>query len=100
MAFTLNIQNRTDAELGAALGQLNPNGAVAEAIRQELDGRDERRAELATERFFEDRGYWEARGQEDHEARMGVVDFRTAMEDNEADAEALTDYDRWLYRQL
>lgn len=37
-------------------------------------------AEAAVERHFEDRGYWEARAQEDHEARTGVIDFQTAWD--------------------
>lgn len=35
-------------------------------------------AELAYERHLEDRGYWDARAQEDYEARMGVVQFEDA----------------------
>jgi hypothetical protein len=35
-------------------------------------------AERANERYFEDRGWEEARAQEDYEARMGMVDFGTA----------------------
>lgn len=37
------------------------------------------RAELAVERWYEDRGYWDARAQEDYEARMGVIPFDVAM---------------------
>lgn len=36
-------------------------------------------AEAAVERYFEDRGYWEARAQEDHEAACGVIPFDVAM---------------------
>lgn len=35
-------------------------------------------AERAVERYFEDRGYWDAREQEDMEARRGVVQFEDA----------------------
>lgn len=35
-------------------------------------------AESATERYFEDRGYWEARAQEDYEERHGVISFQDA----------------------
>ncbi len=38
----------------------------------------ERDAEAAVERFFEDRGYWEARAQEDIEAARGVIPFDVA----------------------
>jgi hypothetical protein len=36
------------------------------------DQEAEIRAEQGYERYLEDRGYWEARAQEDHEARMGI----------------------------
>lgn len=36
-------------------------------------------AEAAVERYFEDRGYWEARAQEDYEAARGVIPFDVAM---------------------
>lgn len=39
----------------------------------------ERAAEAGVERFFEDRGYWEHRAQEDYEERMGVIPFDVAM---------------------
>jgi len=45
----------------------------AVAREMELDQRAECEAELANERSFEDRGYWEARAQDDWEARNGVV---------------------------
>lgn len=35
-------------------------------------------AEQAYVRHLEDRGYWEARAQDDYEARMGVIDFADA----------------------
>lgn len=38
-------------------------------------------AELAYERHLEDRGYYEARAQEEHEARHGVISFHQAMRD-------------------
>lgn len=37
-------------------------------------------AELAVERHFEDRGYWESQAQDAHEAAHGVVDFQTAWD--------------------
>jgi hypothetical protein len=40
-------------------------------------------AELANERHFEDRGYWDAREQEDYEQRNGVLSFQDAW--SEAD---------------
>lgn len=59
--------------------------AVRECYRrwQELedDAKAERDAEMAVERAFEDRGYWDARAQEDYEARMGVIPFDVAMRD-------------------
>lgn len=36
---------------------------------------DAYRAEMAVERALEDRGYWEARAQEEYEARTGALDF-------------------------
>lgn len=36
------------------------------------EDRAEYEAEMAAERYFENRGYWEARAQEDYEARMGI----------------------------
>jgi hypothetical protein len=39
---------------------------------------DAARAEMAAERALEDRGYWEARAQEDHEAAHGVISFEDA----------------------
>lgn len=41
----------------------------------ERDGRAEQEAEMAVERYFEDRGYEEARAQEDYERRMGITEF-------------------------
>lgn len=38
-------------------------------------------AEAAVERYFEDRGYMEARAQEDYEAACGVIPFDVAMAD-------------------
>lgn len=35
-------------------------------------------AEAAVERHLEDRGYWDARAQEDYERRCGVIDFADA----------------------
>lgn len=35
-------------------------------------------AEARNERWFEDRGYWEARAQEEYEERMGVIPFSEA----------------------
>jgi len=46
--------------------------------------RAEINAELAYERHLEDRGWQDARAQEDHEARMGVVDFQTAWAESDA----------------
>lgn len=57
--------------------------AVRECYRrwQELenDAKAEHDAEMAGVRALEDRGYWAARAQEDHEAAMGVVPFHVAM---------------------
>jgi hypothetical protein len=39
---------------------------------QEDEMRAEQAAELGYERYLEDRGYWDARAQEDHERAMGV----------------------------
>lgn len=38
-------------------------------------------AERAIERYFEERGYEEARAQEAYEARMGVIPFDVALAD-------------------
>ena len=40
--------------------------------------RAEYSAEMAAERHHEDRGYWDAREQEDEEARRGVIQFEDA----------------------
>lgn len=56
--------------------------AVRECYRlgRELDAQAaaEHAAELAMERALEDRGYWDARAQEDHEAAHGVIQFDEA----------------------
>ncbi len=60
--------------------------ASAEAVRacyalgRELDAEAaaERRAELAAERYWEDRGYWEAQAQDAYEASHGVIPFDEA----------------------
>jgi hypothetical protein len=44
------------------------------------DGADYQ-AELAAERALEDRGYWEARAQDDYEARLGIRSFAQAWHD-------------------
>lgn len=46
---------------------------------QEAQVAGELAAEKAVERHFEDRGYWEARADEDREAAMGIVPFHEAM---------------------
>ncbi|MFC0504171.1 hypothetical protein [Micromonospora costi] len=57
--------------------------AVRECYRRwreiEADAQAEYAAELANERALEDRGYWDARAQEVHEAAMGVVPFDVAL---------------------
>lgn len=40
---------------------------------QDLQIQEELAAEAAVERFFEDRGYWEARAQEDWEMMRGIM---------------------------
>jgi hypothetical protein len=37
-------------------------------------------AEQAYERHLEDKGYWEAKAQDDYEARMGVIQFEDAWD--------------------
>lgn len=80
-----------DTATGVRCANHNPDNQTrhenADAVREcfrftyELDAAAEadHAAELAVERWFEDRGYDEARAQEDHEARMGVVPFHEAM---------------------
>jgi len=46
---------------------------------QEASALAEIEAELAIERYFEDRGWEEARLQEEIEARMGVIPFSEAL---------------------
>lgn len=46
--------------------------------QMEADQAAEMAAELAYERHLEDRGYWEARAQEDWEKRHGVTQFEDA----------------------
>lgn len=48
---------------------------------QEADQMAEQAVELAYERHLEDRGYEEARAQDEHEARNGVISFHQAMRD-------------------
>ena len=50
----------------------------AVATEMEADMYADYEAEMAVERHFEDRGYYEARAQDDYEARMGVVSFADA----------------------
>lgn len=44
------------------------------AKSREEDARAEYDAEMATERHYENRGYWETRAQEDYERACGVLD--------------------------
>jgi hypothetical protein len=57
--------------------------AVRECFRFTYDlqdaAHDDWAAEQAAERALEDRGYWDARAQEDHEAAVGVIPFHVAM---------------------
>jgi hypothetical protein len=46
--------------------------------QMEADQAAEMTAELAYERHLEDRGYWDARAQEDWEERHGVIQFEDA----------------------
>jgi hypothetical protein len=48
------------------------------AAQMEADQAAEIAAELAYERHLEDRGYWDARAQEDWEERHGVIQFEDA----------------------
>ena len=45
-------------------------------------------AEMRNERWFEDRGYWEAVAEEEWEAARGVVPFHVAMAEADAVAAA------------
>lgn len=47
----------------------------------DAQAREELAAEAATERYFEDRGYWAARADEDMEAARGVIPFDQAYAD-------------------
>lgn len=49
---------------------------ITQAQAQQAE--DDWRAEQAAERALEDRGFWEARAQDDYEAANGVIDFDTA----------------------
>jgi hypothetical protein len=53
------------------------NGMTQEQC--DAEARAEQEAELAYERHLEDRGYWEARADEDYERQMGVIPFDEAM---------------------
>lgn len=57
-----------------------------EAWAAEQAGYDDWLAEQRYERALEDRGYWDARAQEDHEAAMGVVPFHVAYAEAMAEA--------------
>jgi hypothetical protein len=50
-----------------------------EQYEGEAQARAEHEAEMAIERYFEDRGWYEAALQEEMEARMGVIGFAEAM---------------------
>lgn len=56
--------------------------AMEDAYEQEAANADWE-AEQRNERWFEERGYDEARAQEDHEARLGVVSFHDALREAE-----------------
>jgi hypothetical protein len=65
-----------DAELDRALELANPSGKVYEALLLERYERvaaaEDFYAEQAAERYFEDRGYDDARAQEEWEAMRGL----------------------------
>ena len=54
------------------------------------DAFGERAAEQATERFFEDRGYWDARAQEDYERETGALSFQADRERWESEQDICT----------
>jgi len=68
------------SEQGPICGACSNHHASVKAIRvchgimqaQEDEMRAEQAAEQGYERYLEDRGYWDARAQEDHERAMGV----------------------------
>lgn len=71
---------------GVKCGHCAAKHSIARAVKlckiaqEELDrqAEDEMHAEAAVERFFEERGYWDARAQEDYEAAHGVIPFDVA----------------------
>lgn len=71
---------------GVRCGKCLNRHATAKAVKlcytrtAELDAQVEAElaAEAALERSLEDRGYWEARAQEDYEERHGVISFADA----------------------
>jgi hypothetical protein len=73
-------------QTGVRCGNCGARHASAKAVNlcylrgAELDAESaaEIAAEAAYERHLEDRGYWEARAQEDHENRYGVIQFDEA----------------------
>lgn len=73
---------------GVRCGQCQAHHANADTVRecyritaaQEATVRAEQAAELAYERHLEDRGYWDARAQDDYEERHGVISFSDAWD--------------------
>jgi hypothetical protein len=90
---------------GPKCGNCRERHAGAKAIRLCYDtskaeadqAHAEHAAEMAVERYYEDRGYWDARAQEDYEAAHGVIPFDVAYAEAlglDVDAMVGAEYDR------
>lgn len=70
-------------ETGIRCGSCKQRHALAASVKfcyaMQAEYRAEQEAEIAAERrnerFFEERGYWEALAQDEYERRNGVIDF-------------------------
>lgn len=88
---------------GVRCGHCAAKHSIARAVKLckiaqetlDAEAEAEMHAEAAVERYFEDRGYWDARAQEDYEAAHGVIPFDVAY--REALGMSTEDFDAPAY---
>lgn len=79
LAETVSADEFYAFEWAAEQQRLSEQQQASEDYWEAQTAKAEYEAEMANERWFEDRGYDEARFQEDMEAKMGVQSFADAM---------------------
>jgi len=76
----MSTMTRPSIKCGSCHDRHSSVDEVRRCYADEAGNRQEHEAERATERFFEERGYEDARAQEAHEVRTGALSFGAARD--------------------